>query len=101
MLSPPAPSSAVEVYRRTLHQPYRVHIGRSSSEVISGITIKVGGTMLGVLLPFVTMLSAMMLLIAVLAMLLAIDTLIAIVAAAGFGVQLRRHHLADATQVAP
>ncbi len=77
---------SVDVYRRTLHQPYRVHISRGSSEVISGITIKIGGTMLGVMLPFVTMLSAMLLLIAVLAMLLAIDTLIAIVAAVGFGV---------------
>src|SRR6185295_3949089 len=35
---------SVDVYRRTLHQPYRVHIGRGSSEVISGITIKIGGT---------------------------------------------------------
>ena len=77
---------SVDVYRRTLYQPYRVHIGRGSSEVISGITSKIGGTMLGVMLPFVTMLSAAMLLIAVLAMLLAIDTLIAIVAIAGFGV---------------
>ena len=49
---------SLEVYRRSLYQPYRVHIGRSSSEVISGITSKVGGTMLGVLLPFVTLISS-------------------------------------------
>ena len=29
---------SIEVYRRTLYQPYRVHVARSSSEVISGIT---------------------------------------------------------------
>ena len=38
---------SLEVYRRTLYQPYRVHISRSSSEVISGITTKVGSTILG------------------------------------------------------
>ena len=32
----------IEVYRRTPYQPYRVHVARNSSEVISGITQKVG-----------------------------------------------------------
>ena len=77
---------SLDVYRRTLYQPYRVHIARGSSEVISGITLKVGGTTLGVLLPFVTLISSVPLLVAVLAMLLAIDTAVAMIAAAGFGV---------------
>jgi len=34
---------SIEVYRRTLYQPYRVHVARNSSEVISGITNKVSG----------------------------------------------------------
>ena len=85
---------SLDVYRRTLYQPYRVHIARGSSEVISGITLKVGGTTLGVLLPFVTLISSVPLLVAVLAMLLAIavriddagDLAVAMIAAAGFGV---------------
>ena len=32
----------VEVFRRTLYQPYHIHISRSSSEVISGMTLKIG-----------------------------------------------------------
>ena len=32
---------SVEVYRRTLYQPYRIHVARSSSEIISGITQKI------------------------------------------------------------
>jgi len=36
-----------EVYRRTLYQPYSVHVARNSSEVISGITNKVGGRFSG------------------------------------------------------
>lgn len=88
-----------EVYRRTLYQPYRVHINRSSSELISGITSKVGVTMLGVLLPFVTLLSSVMLLVAVMLTLIAIDPFVALVAAGGFGgsylliTKLTRHRL--------
>ena len=32
---------SIEVYKRTLYQPFRVHLERSSSEIISGITQKV------------------------------------------------------------
>ena len=76
---------SLEVYRRTLYQPYRVHISRSSSEVISGITSKVGATILGVLLPLVTLVSAAMLLIAIMLTLIVIDPLVALIAAGGFG----------------
>jgi len=76
---------SLEIYRRTLYQPYRVHIGRSSSQVISGITSKVGGTMLGVLLPFVTLMSSGMLLAAIMVTLIVIDPLVALIAAGGFG----------------
>ena len=30
-----------QIYKRTLYQPYSVHISRSSSEIIAGITQKV------------------------------------------------------------
>jgi ATP-binding cassette, subfamily B, bacterial PglK len=76
---------SIEVYRRTLYQPYHVHVARNSSEVISGITNKVGGTVLGVLLPLMTLLSAVMLLLIVPIALIAIDPVVAIVASVGFG----------------
>jgi ATP-binding cassette subfamily B protein len=76
---------SIEVYRRTLYQPYHVHVARNSSEVISGITNKVGGTVLGVLLPLMTLLSSSMLLVAIPVALIAIDPLVALVATAGFG----------------
>ena len=74
-----------EVYRRSLYQPYSVHIGRSSSQVIAGITSKVGATMLGVLLPLVTLVSSGSLLIAIMGTLIAIDPKVASIAAVGFG----------------
>ena len=36
----------IDVYRRTLYQPYRVHVALNSSEVISVITSKVSDTVL-------------------------------------------------------
>jgi ATP-binding cassette subfamily B protein len=74
-----------EVYRRTLYQPYSVHVARNSSEVISGITNKVGGTVLGVMFPLMTLISAGVSLLATLATLLIIDPWIALGAGFGFG----------------
>ena len=74
-----------EVYRRTLYQPYSVHVARHSSEVISGITNKVGGTVLGVMFPLMTLISSGVSLCATLATLLIIDPWLALGAGLGFG----------------
>jgi ATP-binding cassette, subfamily B, bacterial PglK len=76
---------SIEVYRRTLYQPYDVHVARNSSEVISGITNKVGGTVLGVLLPLMTLISSAMLLLVIPLALIAIDPVVALIATVGFG----------------
>ena len=76
---------SIEVYRRTLYQPYPVHVARNSSEVISGINDKVNGAVFGVLLPLLTLISSSMLLVAVMLALIAIDPMAASVAAIGFG----------------
>jgi len=76
---------SVEVYRRTLYQSYPVHVARNSSEVISGITNKVNGTVFGVLLPLLTLVSSVLLLVAVMFALLVIDPIAALVAAISFG----------------
>ena len=77
---------SIEVYRRTLYQPYRVHVARNSSEVISGITNKVNSTVFGVLLPLLTLVSSILMLVAVMLALIAIDPMAASVAAIGFGI---------------
>jgi ATP-binding cassette, subfamily B, bacterial PglK len=76
---------SIEVYRRTLYQPYSVHVARGSEEVISGITQKAGSVVLGVLLPLMTLISSTMLLIALLSVLLCLDPLVALIAMGGFG----------------
>ena len=75
-----------EVYRRTLYQPYSVHVARNSSDVISGITNKVGGTVLGVMFPMMTLISSGVSLLATLVALLIIDPWLALGAGFGFGI---------------
>ncbi len=75
---------SVEVYRRTLHQPYPVHVARSSSEIISGITNKVA-TATSVLTSLVTVVISGILFAAILTTLFLINPYIATVAALSFG----------------
>ncbi|MBI5450715.1 MAG: ABC transporter ATP-binding protein [Gammaproteobacteria bacterium] len=76
---------SVEVYRRTLFQPYHVHVARSSSEIISGTTQKVG-TATSVLTSLVTVVTSAILFAAILATLILINPIIAIIAVISFGV---------------
>lgn len=77
---------SLEVYRRTLYQPYRVHVARNSSEVISGITNKVNRVVFSVMLPLLTLAGSTVLLVAIILTLIAIDPKVAFAATAGFGV---------------
>jgi ATP-binding cassette subfamily B protein len=74
-----------EVYHRTLHRPYIVHLERNSSEVITGILNKVGGVVFNILLPALTFISSLLLLIMVIAALMVIDPVITSIAVIGFG----------------
>jgi len=75
---------SIEVYRRTLYQPYPVHIASTSSVIISGITQKVG-TATGVLMSLVTAVISASLFMAIMITLLVIDPVVAIVATISFG----------------
>ena len=74
-----------EVYHRTLHQPYIVHLERNSSEVITGILNKVGGVVFNILLPALTFISSLLLLIMVITALMVIDPIITSISVIGFG----------------
>lgn len=75
---------SLEMFRRTLYQPYSVHVLRNSSEVIAGISTKAKSIVGGVLLPVMTILSSTVLLIAIFVTLLSIEPLVTSVALAGF-----------------
>lgn len=67
---------STDVYRRTLFQPYLVHVGRSSSEIISGITQKIGSAT-SMLLSLMNLLTSSLLFFSILVTLIFIDPIIA------------------------
>jgi ATP-binding cassette subfamily B protein len=71
-----------EVYYRTLHQPYQVHVARNTSSLISNLT-KVEAT-IDSIFQVLTLLSSVVLLIAVTVALLLIDPFVAITSMTGF-----------------
>jgi ABC-type multidrug transport system fused ATPase/permease subunit len=75
---------SMEVYRRTLYQPYSVHVARNSSTVISGI--QKADVAVSVLAQVLLLLSSTVLLVAVLIALVVIDPIVASAAATCFGV---------------
>jgi len=73
------------IYRRTLFQPYEVHIARNSSEVISGISIKSSQVVTNILMPTFTIISSMLILALILVLLVIMNPVIAISTTGLFG----------------
>lgn len=63
----------VEIYRRTLFQPYSVHLSRNSSEVINGVAQKASGSIENAVLPAMNLLSSTFMTAAILIVLVMID----------------------------
>ena len=75
---------SLEVYRRTLYQPYSVHVSRNSSAIISNITSKVGLVIL-TLSSCLTIVTSSVIIISIVAALFAINPTVALIAALGLG----------------
>ncbi|MBU3585145.1 ABC transporter ATP-binding protein [Polynucleobacter sp. AM-26B4] len=76
---------SLEIYRRTLYQPYAVHLSRNSSEIIDGISIKINNTIYNVILPSITLVSSALLISSILVVLYLMSPMIALVTLGGFG----------------
>lgn len=74
---------SVDVYRRTLYQPYQFHVSRNTSEVIAGVG-KVQTVITGVLYPLLQAGVAVVIGLAIFVMLFVIDTGIAAAAVGSF-----------------
>jgi ABC-type bacteriocin/lantibiotic exporter with double-glycine peptidase domain len=77
---------SISIYRRTLYQPYAVHLARNSSEVISGIQSKANSLVHYVVLPVLTIVSSTMMLLAIMGALIVIEPTVAFVSFTGFGI---------------
>lgn len=74
-----------EIYHRTLHQPYAIHLSRNSSEVIDGISGKVSTVIFHVINPLLVIVSNALMLAVILLALLIYQPVIALVGFGGFG----------------
>lgn len=74
-----------EIYRRTLNQPYDVHISRNSSEIIDGIVTKSNTVIYSIILPFLNLISSFLLLISILLVLFYINPLVTLLSLFSFG----------------
>jgi ABC-type bacteriocin/lantibiotic exporter with double-glycine peptidase domain len=95
---------SLSVYRRTLYQPYAVHCTRNSSEVINGITIKIGSA-ISAITNIINIVSSVVLITAILIALFFVDPVTALVAFGGFGliyaliIRLTRNRLLTNSQI--
>lgn len=76
---------SMSMYKKTLYQPYSVHVSRNSSEVIVGISNKANLVVYSSLQPILTLISSVALVASILALIIAVDPLVAFYSFVGFG----------------
>ena len=77
---------SVDIYRRTLHQPYEMHLMLNSSEVIAGISTKANNVVHLALMPAFSILTSGVMLASILAILILIAPLVALLCIFGLSV---------------
>ena len=76
---------SMAIYRKTLYQPYIVHVTRNSSQVITAISTKTNTVIHSTLLPLLFITSSGFILLAILVALISVDPIIALSIFGGFG----------------
>jgi len=76
---------SIQIYEKTLYQPYAVHASRNSSEIIAGISNKVNVVVLNTVLPLIAATSSLLLFLGILTALILIDPVVALAAVLVFG----------------
>jgi ABC-type bacteriocin/lantibiotic exporter with double-glycine peptidase domain len=94
---------SVQVYERTLYQPYSLHVSRNSSEILAGAR-KAEGLIYYIIQPVLVVISALVILMAVIGTLIAVQPIAALSASIGFGliyaalVAITRRRIANNSQ---
>jgi ATP-binding cassette, subfamily B, bacterial PglK len=76
----------IDIYKKTLNQPYAVHCSRNSSEIIAGISVKVNTVIVSIIFPIMNLLSSSLMFLLIIGTLFYIDVLITLSAVIGFGI---------------
>ncbi|MBS7231927.1 ABC transporter ATP-binding protein [Flavobacterium psychroterrae] len=72
-----------DIYKRTLYQPYSIHVSRNSSDVINGIWVKVSEVIFYILMPVFNLISSTILCITLVVTLLVVTPNVALMAIGG------------------
>jgi ATP-binding cassette subfamily B protein len=75
----------IDIYQKTLYQPYKVHVGRNSSEIINGISNKANAIIYSVILPTLSLVCNSIMLLAILITLIYVDPIISLFTTVIFG----------------
>jgi len=76
---------SAEIYKRTLYQPYAVHLNRNTSEVIAGVTSKADGIVHQTVMPSLTIVSSVVMMATVLVALMTVEPVVTAAAILSFG----------------
>ena len=95
---------SINIYRRTLYQPYATHVARNSSEVINSIMTKTN-TVISAIFATLLLVSAILILIGIIAVLFVVDIGVALSTSIGFGllywsvIRYNKNHLKNNSQI--
>ena len=73
------------VYRRTLYQPYAVHVSRNSSSIINAAYTKTERVIGSAIVPIVNIITSALIMISIMSALILINPIVAISSFVGFG----------------
>jgi ATP-binding cassette, subfamily B, bacterial PglK len=76
---------SADVYKRTLYQPYSVHVLRNSSEVIAGISTKINNAVHHIILPILNTISATLIALSIVFTLMLVEPILALFIFISFG----------------
>lgn len=76
---------SAEIYKRTLYQPYAVHLNRNTSEVIAGVTSKADGIVHQTVMPSLTIVGSVVMMATVLVVLMTVEPVVTAAAILSFG----------------
>ena len=77
---------SLNLYERTLYQPYSLHVSRNSSSIINAVSIKTMSVVSGGILPMITIITSVVVLLSIMTTLIIIDPNVALSVFIGFAI---------------
>jgi ATP-binding cassette subfamily B protein len=77
---------SAEIYRRSLFQPYPIHVNRNSSDLINVVFNKSSDVIFGIMMPLMTIISSSILLVGIISVLVIIDPMVMLLSFTSFAI---------------